>query len=564
MPTKSKFQYERRNWMSSTTNSVGQMVAYMTQSAAAVSISSVTSVKYGATKTANNFDSFLNKASNTVSQNDVKTVNTDTVKNQKAPITDKKAYKFVDEKAPEKNSDDGLNKFEDNPNPIDGKAKEPDVIHDEQDKVIENEPIETEPVNPQIITQPEEIFINDGNMLQTAIVETGKEFVSKIAEALDIDEEDILNAMQVLGLSFGDLLNQQNIQLIVETAGGTDKALDLITDSDLYAKMQDLFEGAEGMRSELLNEFELSENDFQSIVKTIANDFSKVIETNAVETDISVTNDTEEIVADAKEPEVIVNNTKAPEVVVSETGDNKAKEIKAPLSKENTPEIQDDEQSNEIETTEFKPVEETTETAKENRKGNESGLNESGQNTNPFNQLLNNISDAVNVESMGNTSYTDRAQMENIIRQITEKITISTGTTESSMELQLHPAHLGHVNILLTSTKEGIIAKFTAQNQIVKEAVESQMVQLQEKFEQQGIKVTAVEVTIASHAFEQNLQQGDENSKFNEQQAKSKKSLRRINLSEFADIEDEEELSESDLLAAKVMEMNGNTVDYSA
>jgi flagellar hook-length control protein FliK len=155
--------------------------------------------------------------------------------------------------------------------------------------------------------------------------------------------------------------------------------------------------------------------------------------------------------------------------------------------------------------------------------------------------------------------------MENIIRQIADRISITAGAEEHSIEMQLHPASLGNVNILLTSSKEGIVAKFTAQNEIVKEAVESQMMTLQQKFSEQGIKVTSIEVTIASHAFEQNLQQGsDNNNAFNEQQAKKGRSLRRINLASLDDLDEEDEMSDADRIAAQMMAANGNTVDYSA
>ena len=136
---------------------------------------------------------------------------------------------------------------------------------------------------------------------------------------------------------------------------------------------------------------------------------------------------------------------------------------------------------------------------------------------------------------------------------------------ETSMELSLHPASLGNVNVLLSSGKDGITAKFTAQNELVKEAVEAQLVQLQQKFEENGVKVTAIEVTIASHAFEQNLNQGNENSDPSEsQKGSAAKPLRRINLSELEDEEPEDEMSEAEKIAVQMMAMNGNTVDFSA
>jgi flagellar hook-length control protein FliK len=132
------------------------------------------------------------------------------------------------------------------------------------------------------------------------------------------------------------------------------------------------------------------------------------------------------------------------------------------------------------------------------------------------------------------------------------------------MELSLHPASLGNVNILLTSGKDGIVAKFTAQNQIVKEAVEAQMVQLQQKFDEQGIKVTSIEVTIASHSFEQNLEQGNDRRNGEPAEARKVKPLRRINLSEIGDDVIDELTSDADRIAASMMAVNGNSVDFSA
>ena len=104
-------------------------------------------------------------------------------------------------------------------------------------------------------------------------------------------------------------------------------------------------------------------------------------------------------------------------------------------------------------------------------------------------------------------------------------------------------------------------AVFTTENEMVRAALESQMVTLKENFAQQGIKVEAVEVTVASHAFEQNLN-GDE-SHANEQSAPEKRrGSRRITLSDLTMDNPEEELSDEDRIVAEMMRENGNTVDY--
>ena len=345
--------------------------------------------------------------------------------------------------------------------------------------------------------------------------------------------------MQLLGLTFADLLTPQNTMQLVNELGGQDKALDLITDSDLNTFMQDLYEGAEGMKSELMNEFDLSEEEFDQIVADNKEDLGTHIQ-------------------NAKE--------KVPEIIVNEAAQDLNKELTAPQSKDSAPEIKIEEITSETETEEiFKPVETSSQTSKNNLGNSEGSLSGNDQSPNLFNQLINNQTDNIDVVPTGPAAYTDKAQVENIIRQIADRITVTQAADEHSIEMQLHPASLGNVNILLTSSKEGIVAKFTAQNEIVKEAVESQMMTLQQKFNEQGIKVTSIEVTIASHAFEQNLQQGDGgNDAYNERQAKKSRSLRRINLSEIDDVAEEENLSDADRIAAQMMAANGNSVDYSA
>ncbi|GFI47345.1 hypothetical protein IMSAGC019_02669 [Lachnospiraceae bacterium] len=96
----------------------------------------------------------------------------------------------------------------------------------------------------------------------------------------------------------------------------------------------------------------------------------------------------------------------------------------------------------------------------------------------------------------------------------------------------------------------------------MKAAIESQISTLQENLREQGVKVEAVQVTVESHGFESNLWQGQGR----EEEAASqnnKKAPRRINLNDLGGFA-EEDATEEELLTAKVMEMNGTTVDFTA
>ena len=67
----------------------------------------------------------------------------------------------------------------------------------------------------------------------------------------------------------------------------------------------------------------------------------------------------------------------------------------------------------------------------------------------------------------------------------------------TSMELRLNPASLGRVNITVAASAGIATATMVVENQMAKEALESQMIHLKEAFNEQGLKVDEVEVTVA-------------------------------------------------------------------
>ena len=156
-----------------------------------------------------------------------------------------------------------------------------------------------------------------------------------------------------------------------------------------------------------------------------------------------------------------------------------------------------------------------------------------------------------------------RVNAEQIMKQILDFMKIRTGGQLSEIEMQLHPASLGTVQVSLAAKNGVVTAQFTAQSEVVKEAIEGQIMILRENLEQQGIKVEAVEVTVASHEFERNLEQ---QAKDEEQEAREaeerKKSTRRINLDNLE--EGEEIQDEAERITRDMMMRHGATLDYMA
>ncbi len=495
--------------MSSAANAVNSVMPIMAQSTAAANVSALSELRQTASKVGASFDNILGKVS-------------ETVMNTKA-----------------NDNGNNLGKMQQDTKDVSAQSKENNSFL-EQTKTVsgENENKLSDDTN---VTEETAQIVKDADNgaqgkeaskeLQEAINEEGNKLISEIAQKLEMSEEDIINAMQVLGLTAADLLIPNNLQQVVLASTSNDTALDLITDSDLYASLQDLIEDADSMGSELMKEFDLTEEEFQEAIGITHEEFSEKLKGEGKK-------DPEALAVPVMEDEPEENN----EVLIR----NKTKETVKVTYEEDVDH-------------DFKPIEISHETDQNNN----SSLNKQANPETFFNNFIKNVTDTITNEFdvMNTEVFEQRAQMENVIRQITEKITVTAKEDVTSMELSLHPASLGNVSVHLTSTKDGIVAKFAAQNEIVKEAVESQLVMLQQKFEEKGIKVTSVEVTIASHGFEQNLDGGNQKEAQGED-PKNKKSLRRINLSEIKDID--ESLEEEEKLQAQMMAMNGNTVDFSA
>ena len=155
-------------------------------------------------------------------------------------------------------------------------------------------------------------------------------------------------------------------------------------------------------------------------------------------------------------------------------------------------------------------------------------------------------------------SYTEN--VNEIAEQILDHMKTVTDGDYSDVEMQLHPASLGTLQIHVTNNAGVMTASFVTENEAVRSAVESQMVRLIEQFETQGIKIEAVEVTVASHAFEQ----GNDAGRSNESGEGSQKRSRRINLGDLTDDSQLEDMEEDEKIAAEMMAANGNTVDFMA
>lgn len=141
-----------------------------------------------------------------------------------------------------------------------------------------------------------------------------------------------------------------------------------------------------------------------------------------------------------------------------------------------------------------------------------------------------------------------------IVKQVVEQVQVQAKQGVKSLEMQLYPEHLGKVFVQIVSKDGAITAQITAETEAAKSALESQLTILKENLNNQGVKIENVEVTIASHAFEQNMQgergQEQEQGKGN----RGRRAERILNEGFMEEVKEEPD----------IMEFRGNTVSYSA
>ena len=152
-------------------------------------------------------------------------------------------------------------------------------------------------------------------------------------------------------------------------------------------------------------------------------------------------------------------------------------------------------------------------------------------------------------------------QFREVVEQVVTQIKVAVTEDTSEMSMQLNPENLGKVNLSVV-TKEGhITAQFVTETEVARQALESQIQQLRETLGQQGLKVDKVEVSVSDFSFQQGNETNAEEQKEQQRNGYAKQLHRNLNLEHLDDLS---ELSEKEQLAIKIMQSNGNQIDFTA
>ena len=400
--------------------------------------------------------------------------------------------------------------------------------------------------------------------LAEEISEITNQIVDKIKSEFEVTDEEIEEAMEVLGLTIADLTKPTELRNLLMELTGTTDSIELLTNVELYDSVKEVTDFASNLFTEVAKDFSLSTEQLTEMINTES--FEEALN----EVDVSVTSNEAETEADAEVvSEVTVDKTTDAALAFENSDKANANETK-PVESNNSNESEEVP----IDTEKKAPDKiEKPESFTQSSLMNDEAMNERSENRKSFNfdssknqeftfnqtqavtnQTVNTVGDIVETV----TSYTTGTDTDNIMRQVTDYVKVHISEDVTKMEIELHPASLGTVNMQINSQNGQITAHLTVQNELVKSVLETQMIKLQETFDEQGTKVSAIEVTVAEYS----LNSQSDNNYSEERNGRNYGSKKKgINLNEIGSLD---ELDEEEQLEAKVMEMNGSSVNYTA
>ena len=400
--------------------------------------------------------------------------------------------------------------------------------------------------------------------LAEEISEITNQIVDKIKSEFEVTDEEIEEAMEVLGLTIADLTRPAELRNLLMELTGTTDSIELLTNVELYDSVKEVTDFASNLFTEVAKDFSLSTEQLTEMINTES--FEEALN----EVDVSVASNEAETEADAEVvSEVTVDKTTDAALAFENSDKANANETK-PVESNNSNESEEVP----IDTEKKAPDKiEKPESFTQSSLMNDEAMNERSENRKSFNfdssknqeftfnqtqavtnQTVNTVGDIVETV----TSYTTGTDTDNIMRQVTDYVKVHISEDVTKMEIELHPASLGTVNMQINSQNGQITAHLTVQNELVKSVLETQMIKLQETFDEQGTKVSAIEVTVAEYS----LNSQSDNNYSEERNGRNYGSKKKgINLNEIGSLD---ELDEEEQLEAKVMEMNGSSVNYTA
>lgn len=390
------------------------------------------------------------------------------------------------------------------------------------------------------------------------------QLIEQLKEILGITDEELRIGLESADMQPMDLLNPQNMAQLLSAITGED-SIGIVANEDLYASLQEMIGSVENQLQSLTEETGLTSEELDLILQ-------KLQELQGIEagdeTGTQIPNKALEMLNNPAEDMDMTYTKAAESAETTVIVEDKTKTESAKPSNQ----LEQSTQDNANNGTQTETQVQTDKSAEE--KQAHSDTKNSGHQPNNFAQnMQNNLNELSEAAAETKVESYTSMDTESIMRQLANLVKIAKSEDLTQMEMQLHPASLGTVNVSLASKGGVVTAEFITQNEAVKNAVEAQAVQLRANLEEQGIKIEAIEVSVASHQMEKNLEgdnsQGQQQSE-QEQKTNRIQGMRRnnINFHSFEDgddiLEEMQGADDATRIAMEMMAMHGNSMDLLA
>ena len=344
---------------------------------------------------------------------------------------------------------------------------------------------------------------------------------NKLKKLLNVDDETLQNLLQTAGLTMQDLLDPAVMKDFILQINAT--SVDLLIDESLNNLMQQAMQ----LLDEVLNVVD------ETVIST-----EVPVEELLPEESSSAQTEPQETVVDAEKPQTVEAKTETvaqttPEEDVTRT-DGKSVETQTV----------DTEVQVTVQTEDAGDSDASADMMKQNAEGVISNLNQA-------------MAQATG-EEIAATPFDTSVTQTDIVRQVVDEIRVNLSKDVTSMTLQLNPEQLGKVQIHV-STKNGVMqAQIIAETEAAKAAVESGLAVLKEAFENQDLKVDAIEVMVGTPDYF--MEESGAEAQMEQKEQKSGNSTGPVNFTGNSDDDIIEDVS----LETEMMKAQGNQVNYMA
>ena len=418
--------------------------------------------------------------------------------------------------------------------------------------------------NPQMETKrPDTVQkkLEKKELTQTADVKEKTDALAKdvkkvLGEELDVTEEQIKKAMEELGLQFLDLADQSNVASLVAKLTGAECGSELLV-SDSFPK---IVSQITGLFDALQEDVGIPVEQLQQMMESITDEQTEMVEQA----------ETKEVLLPDENPGVNQSeaSTKGDEVTdaASETA-NAAEEMNAPQKgMHETEEADVTERQPEVKTATDQETKNTTEddggkSFLEQRQHSAEKANV--QETAHMQAIDPKVEFSETTKPMVELPTGERVSVQSIIDQIVEASRTTIQSEKTTVEMLLNPEGLGKVLMEVSEENGQVKAHIYTQNEQVKEALENQIFQLKEQMNQAQTKVQSVEISVGTHEFERNLEDGQKGQQEGQpEQDQRARKMRNLNMNQLDDLQGL--MTQEEELVVKMMREQGNSVNYTA